>query len=308
VDLGGYPDMLSPKEASERFINYILPQIYKPMILGTKKVVALLDEVDKADVSLCAPLLEFVNTRSINGRLLPNLQCCIMTGNLISEGGSRPPLPLLDRTEKYLVEASAEQWLAWALDSGEIHPAVYQYISDNHNALIGLSETSDNYSDESPRGWHQVSKITNFGECHNWSTRLIQEKVAGCIGKKSAMHYESYYTNYKVLLPIVDRIFKGEDYTKDFKDLVPTEQMYVTLIVCSRFSNQLDKADAENLPLPDSVNAVGKFMILAGHENVFMSIRQVLNVKRVFKYKLDTNPIWHKIFKEMKELAISNEI
>src|SRR5579885_987888 len=77
VDLGGYPDIMgraaSPDEKRRRFVEFLLPQFYEPMIEGKKGVVVLLDEVDKADPSLWAPLLEPTQFRSLNGRKLTNL-------------------------------------------------------------------------------------------------------------------------------------------------------------------------------------------------------------------------------------------
>ncbi len=99
VDLGGYPNVMAGAQ-QKKFVDFLMPQFYQAMIEGKKGVVALLDEVDKADPSLWAPLLEFTQFRSINGTPLPKLQAIIMTGNLISEGGARPSLPLLDRAEK----------------------------------------------------------------------------------------------------------------------------------------------------------------------------------------------------------------
>ena len=95
VDMGGYPNIMASSQ-QKKFVDFLLPQFYQPMMDGKKGVVALLDEVDKADPSLWAPLLEFTQFRSINHQTLPHLQAVIMTGNLISEGGSRPSLPLLD--------------------------------------------------------------------------------------------------------------------------------------------------------------------------------------------------------------------
>lgn len=136
VDMGGYPNILAASQQKE-FVNFLLPQFYEQMMHGKKPVVALLDEVDKADPSLWAPLLEFTQFRSINGKPLPHLQAIIMTGNLISEGGSRPSLPLLDRAEKYLVEADVNSWLDWAGKSGRIHPSVSAYIHDHPKDLFG---------------------------------------------------------------------------------------------------------------------------------------------------------------------------
>lgn len=293
VDLGGYPDMLSPSEKKERFVNYILPRMYEPMIYGDKPVVALLDEVDKADQSLWAPLLEFTLEKSINGRKLPQLQTVIMTGNLIAEGGQRPSLPLLDRTEKYLVEANASSWLEWAARSNQIHPSIYQYINDHTTQLFGPVEAEENYADPSPRGWHLASKVLHIGEQKGWNLNLLNEKVCGYVGKKAGLEYKIYYTNYKILLPIVDMIFTGGNYQEDWKKLTPTEKLYAATIVCSRFAGQLDTGTPE-LP-PPSIEAVGKFMQFCGHENVLASIRHQLKVPRIVRYDLDENPHWQGI-------------
>ena len=82
TDIGGYPRIMS-SDVDRKFIDFILPQFYQPMIEGKKEVVALLDEVDKADPSIWAPLLEFTQFRSINGRPLSNLKAVILTGNFI---------------------------------------------------------------------------------------------------------------------------------------------------------------------------------------------------------------------------------
>lgn len=290
VDLGGYPDMLTPQEKGERFIKYILPKMYEQMIVGDQKVVALLDEVDKADQSLWAPLLEFVNLKSINGRLLPNLQSVLMTGNLISEGGARPSLPLLDRTEKYFVEATVAAWLEWAAMSGEIHPSIYQFIMDHPTCLQGPVDSADHYADESPRGWTLASKVLFFGEEHNWPVDVLNEKVSGYVGKKAGMDYKMYYVSYKVLLPLVNKVFAGEDYSKEWLTLTPTEKLYTAVIVCSRFATALDAANV-NAP-PECIKFVGKFMQRAGYENVLISVRQQLLVKRIVRWTLDEHPDW----------------
>jgi hypothetical protein len=302
TDLAGYPSLMNSEHCKSGFVEYLLPRIFEPMLHGDKKVVALLDECDKADPSLWAPLLEFVQFHSINGKHFPNLQCVIMTGNLISEGGVRPSLPLLDRTEKYLVESTAKAWLDWAKESAEIHPSVFQFISDNPNRLIGPVDAQDNYADESPRGWHNASRMANVGEASGWDVDVIIDKVSGYVGKKAGIDYRMYYTNYKVLLPIVDRIMAGEDYKSEWKKLSPTEKLYTTVIVCGRFSTELD-ANTPATPPNKLIKTVGKFMQQAGYENVLASVRQVLSIKRVIRYNLDEHKDWEGLLPKITETA-----
>jgi hypothetical protein len=200
VDLGGYPDIMGRNaaisEARRKFVDFLLPQFYEPMLEGKQSVVALLDEVDKADPSLWAPLLEFTQFRSINGRKLPNLGAVIMTGNLISEGGARPSLPLLDRAEKYLVEADATSWLEWAGKSGHIHSSITAYVYDHPKDLFGAVDPEDRYADPSPRGWARASEILHKGEEKGWSPTLLNKKVCGCVGKDAGIRYSNYYEHY----------------------------------------------------------------------------------------------------------------
>jgi hypothetical protein len=276
--------------------------MYEPMINGKSKVVALLDEVDKADTSLLAPLLEFTQFKSINGRILPNLQAVVMTGNLIAEGGSRPSLPLLDRTEKYLIEASALEWLKWAVENPrEIHPAVYQFIHDNPASLQGTVDAADYYADESPRGWHNLSRTLFFGEKNNWPMDILNEKACGYVGRKAGLEFKMYLSDYKVLLPLVNRIFEGrQDYHDDWKKLTPSEQLYAASIVAGRFTSELDAAKDTNTP-PESIHYVGKFFQMCGHENTLMGIRQKIRPNRIARWGLDEHASWGNIVKEIVE-------
>src|SRR5208282_4961589 len=85
-DMGGYPNFFAAKQ-DRHFVDFLLPYWYQDLIEGDTPCVALLDEVDKAEAALWAPLLEFTQFHTINGNKLPNLRAVIMTGNLQSEGG-----------------------------------------------------------------------------------------------------------------------------------------------------------------------------------------------------------------------------
>ena len=194
VDLGGFPNVMSA--ANNKFVSYLLPNFYAKMVEGKKPVVALLDEVDKADPSLWAPLLEFTQFHTINGNPLPNLKAVLMTGNLISEGGSRPSLPLLDRAEKYLVQSDSKSWLDWAGKEGRIHPAITAYIYDHGGDLFGAVNPDERYADPSPRGWAGASRILFEGEKRGWSTELLNKKVSGRVGQQAGLKYANYYEHY----------------------------------------------------------------------------------------------------------------
>ena len=300
VDMGGYPNIMAAQQ-KKKFVDFLLPQFYEKMLDGNQPVVALLDEVDKAEPSLWAPLLEFTQFHSINGRKLENLKAVIMTGNLISEGGARPSLPLLDRSEKYLVEADATSWLNWAGKQGGIHPSITSYIHDNSLDLFGSVDPGDCYADPSPRGWARASDILHRGEKLHWSTELLNKKVSGCIGKSAGIKYRCYYEHYQQLLPMVEDIFKGIDVLNRYKTLEPTKQLVACMITCSRFASQLDRlatAGKQN-EQPDSTPFVGRFLSSVGSENSLVSVRSQIQLDRIIPFNLDEHPDWSKFISKI---------
>lgn len=299
VDLGGYPNVMAPNRGSE-YVNFLLPKMYEEMVDGKQGVVALLDEVDKADPSLWAPLLEFTQFRTINGKPLPNLHAIIMTGNLISEGGQRPSLPLLDRTEKFLVEADAGSWLDWAGKSGRIHPSITAYINDHRKDLFGAVDPEERYADPSPRGWDRASQILFAGEGKGWSTYLLNKKVAGCVGKDAGIKYSNYYEHYMELLPMVDKIYAGLDVTEQYRPLEPTKQVVACMIACSRLASELDQIEIGQ-ELPPSIKNMGKFLSKVSHENVLVAVRSQIQIDRLVKFSLDEQPEWNKVLSNVNK-------
>lgn len=302
VDLGGYPLVMGAKK--DAFVEFVLPQFYEHMIEGKKEVVALLDEVDKADPSLWAPLLEFTQFKSINGRPLPNLKSVIMTGNLISEGGNRPSLPLLDRAEKYLVEADASSWLDWAGRTGAIHPSITAYITDHPKDLFGAVDPEDRYADPSPRGWHRASNILFAGEEMGWSPALLNKKVCGCIGKDAGIKYSNYYEHYQQLLPMIDDIFKGNDISARYNPLEPTKKLVACMITCARLANQLDQGGKNNPP--ESIAHVGKFLQKVSYENVLVAVRSQIQIDRLVRFNLDEHPDWEDVLTRINKQVEGN--
>jgi hypothetical protein len=298
VDMGGYPNIMAAAN-NKKFVDFLLPQFYEPMLDGKNGVVALLDELDKADPSLWAPLLEFTQFKSINGRALPGLKAVIMTGNLISEGGSRPSLPLLDRAEKYLVEADASSWLEWAGKTGQIHPSITAYIQDHPKDLFGAVDPEDRYADPSPRGWARASEILFKGEQNGWNSALLNKKVCGCVGKDAGIKYSNYYEHYQQLLPMIEDIYLGKDVSAKYNTLEPTKKLVACMITCARLATQLDNSD-ESKP-PESIKHVGKFLQKVTQENVLVAVRSQIQIHRLVKFGLDEQPEWEPVITKINK-------
>jgi hypothetical protein len=311
-DLGGYPDLFN---ATSKFVSFKLPNKFRPLVEGDEKCVLLLDELDKAETALNSPLLEILEEHAVDGDLFPNLVCTIATGNLISEGGNKPIPPLLDRTEKYLLEANNDDWQEWAgRPEARIHPSIVSFMYDHPDKLVGAVESPHNYASPSPRSWFKVSNMIHHGEKHDWDIDIINEKVAGFVGKKAALDFVLYYSKYKVLLPIVDMVFEGKDYGRAFYDRSPTEQLYISIIVSSRLTaifdankpTALKDTSSKTAHVRSAYKAVGGFfqMLYDCHpEFAFTCIQNTITNARWPSWNLNNAPEWGDVLRKLNLLS-----
>jgi|SRR5271166_44062 len=294
-DMSGFPKLLGDQK--DEFVRFLLPDYYRHLIEGTEPCVVLFDEIDKTDASVLAPLLEFIQLHTINGRGLKNLNSIIMTGNLIAEGGQRPALPLLDRAEKYLVEGTLNHFLDWGAETGEIHPSVAAYLNDHPDDLFGDVDPGDVFADASQRGWHNASKILRFGEAHKWSKEVLKTKVGGCLGKKIGVKYSTYFDHYVVLLPIVERIMKGT-IPAEFTKLEPSKQMVACMIVCARTAREIDnpKTDVSSV-----FNVVGKFLQIVDPEMALIAIRSQIGLPKLISINFEKHPEFDAVLERLRK-------
>lgn len=303
-DVGGYPNIFN---SPDEFVHVLLPNKFKPLVNGNEPCVLLCDELDKASEELNAPLLEVIEDKCLNGTPLPNLVSVISTGNLPSEGGKRPITPLLDRTEKYLLDPTVEAWQEWA-GTANIHPSVLSFIHDKPNRLIGAIDHPTYYASESPRAWHKVSNIAHFAEDNDWDVELVNEKASGFVGKQAGLDFQLYFTQYKRLLPIVDGVFGDRDYKKAFDGLYPNEKLYVAMIVSSRFAVHMDahKPSENSSVMKQVLKATGTFydrLYKAHPEYVLLCMSNQITNKRWLAWKLDEIPEWKGVLPALASMA-----
>lgn len=313
VDLGGYPDILgrSAGEHKNDYVKFLLPAFYESMrVANGKPVVALLDEVDKADPSLWAPLLEFVQFHTINGLPLPNLRTVIMTGNLIAEGGSRPSLPLLDRTEKYMVQPDVSSWMWWAGQRGKIHPSITAFINDHPNELFGNVDPADRYADPSPRAWTRASHILHQGEANKWTVDMMNAKVNGCVGMEAGLKFRNYFAYYQDLVPMVQDIFEGKDIKSKYQSKTPSEKLVLAMITCSRFSSLLDAQKSKELSDKNKDQlALGRkniptFLKYVSPEITLVSVRSQIHSSRIGEFRLIEDPFWKTVLVDVQKQTV----
>src|ERR1019366_82092 len=298
VDLAGFPSLFS--ESKDPYVSYKLPYYFRDLIEGDTPCVLLADEIDKCDSSITAPLLEITQFHTVNGVRLKNLRSVLFTANHASEGSAgRISPPLMDRTEAYKLEMSHIHWLDWAGSEGGIHPSVTAFINDHPDELFGEVDAGDLLKDQSPRGWENASKMLWFGEKNKWGTKIMTNKVAGNIGKKTGVKYASYFAFYQELLPVIEKIMKGEK-IKDFSNLEQGKQVVATMIACSRLSHLLDAMkESKKKELPKEVEHVGSFLSDVDPEIALISVRSQIGLERVVSSGIDEYPTFDSLLKQI---------
>jgi len=153
-----------------------------------------------------------------------------------------------------------------------------------------------------------ASKILRFGERRAWAPSLMMQKVSACIGKKVGIKYSSFFEHYQVLLPVVEKIFKGEK-VQEFSDFENTKKLVVCMILCSRYARMLDEIKEKSGPnakqfviSPEAQRAggyVAKFLLNIDPEMALISIRGQLGAKRVLDFNLTEDENWDLILTDL---------
>lgn len=306
VDLNGYPNMFG-RDPNDKFVSYALPEFYRHMCEtpgdSTKPVVLLLDEVDKVDVSVQAPLLELTQFHTINGVPLPNLKAVIMTGNLMSEGSQRPSMPLLDRAEAYIVRPDMNSFMEWGSTKGKMHPSIMAFLKENPKNLFGEAAEDDRYKDCSPRSWARASDILNKGESQKCDTSFLKDKVSGCVGKMVGKKFEMYFDYYADLVPFADRIESGQEpierIAKEYQNLMDKgrgKQIVLCMMIGTRLANIIDaqtkpKNPSKVSPYAADVEAkiasMSAFLNQIEPEDLVITFRSQVGFDRIMKHGLD---------------------
>mgnify|MGYP006974917930 CR=1 FL=1 len=105
---------------------------------------------------------------------------------------------------------------------------------------------------------------------------------------------------------MINKVFKGEDISSEYRSLEPTKKLVTCMMACARTAMELDKCSKDgNMELPNSVKYIGKFLRNVENsepENVLISIKSQIQLDRVLQHKLDELPNWKDCIDDIKKL------
>ncbi len=205
-DLMGYPDLKDDGDV----VVYKSPH-YLPNLKDDKPSCALLlDEIDKTPQENTHPLLELLQTRSING-VRKNIAAIILTGNTMEDLSGSNPLSkaLLDRGAKYQLAFDFERWLEWGKRNG-VHDLVLGFLKHNP-ALCNQTITREAMAFPTPRSWTLASNAIYRAKALKLvDIETVSAIVSGFVGEKAGIQFRVWYEHFRRMeAPALSLVMKG---------------------------------------------------------------------------------------------------
>lgn len=298
-DLAGYPDM----HAAGDIVNFKSPYFLPPLIDNKPDSVILFDEVDKSSPEITAPLLEILQSKTINGKQI-NATSCILTGNLSNEGSysNKISTALLDRGAKYILSFNFEKWVDWA-KSYQVHDLILGFLRNNPEFACGKIDNIS-YASPSPRGWTLASNVLNKArESKILDIETVTQIASGFVGEEAGLRFKIWYEHYRKFEPFVHSIIDLGYMSLDFNSLAPTEKVIFVIAACyyakqkSIFESQ--KSRSKFLYLENLCKFLMFYKI--DHELQVMGLYNSFDFDLVTKYKFYSCKEFFDLFTKISE-------
>jgi hypothetical protein len=124
---------------------------------------------------------------------------CLPPGTIVSGAGNRAkdaaivkPMPsaLINRLVHIHLRADHRQWLAWAINDGNVHPWVVEYIQLRPDHLWSEPPKHEE-AFSTPRSWHMLSDaLHSFGE--KIDDEMIEALAFGLLSPSHAGHFKGF--------------------------------------------------------------------------------------------------------------------
>ena len=294
------PDLIGlPIITENRTVDYASPKFLPraDAMAGCKKVVLIVDEIDKAKPELQNPLLEMFQFHTINGTKLW-IQAIIATGNLPEEGAFSLPIShaLTNRCKVYQLTHAFEVWRAWAQDAS-INALVIGFLNKNQEYLSRQAVEGDPtaYCRPSPRSWAMAAgdlDATSSKDTVDFQTLL----VAGRVGMGAAVKFRVWLDHYRHVEPIIEKLCK-DGTQPSINDMTIDRQLVCAIAAVNAVSQECKrstKTPAERAKLEEEVNKLaanvfGWLKKLPGEFQI-AAVKSTLNMKVITDFKLTKVP------------------
>ncbi len=303
------PDLLGlPIITDDKSVDYARPKFLPVEGKVDKKVVLLVDEVDKAKPELQNPLLELFQSHTLNGTKL-SIQAIIATGNLPDEGAHSQPVShaLTNRCKVYKLTHSFEPWREWAQSAG-LNAFIIGFLSKNQEFLSKPPTEGDPtaYCRCSPRAWALAARDldqTSSKDTVDFQTLL----VAGRVGTEGATKFRVWLEHYRVLEPMIDGLVNKGDMPPSHgfsidKQLVCAIGAVAEITKLSRVSGAEKVGGKEFMKVQQAATHVFKWLNTLPDEFKIAAVKSSLNMDVLLKWQLVKIPEVFNVYSALRKV------
>jgi hypothetical protein len=200
-----------------------------PRIGFKDNAILFLDEISAAPPTVQAAAYQLILNRRIGAYKLPDGVDIFAAGNRQSDKGVtyRMPTPLANRFLHCTLVCDYNEWVDWAISSGNVNADIIAYHIDNKGKNLFTFNPKENkeMAFATPRSWVFVGQVVS--EDDGTDPALTNHMVSGAVGEGLAGEFINFL-KIKDQLPKTDDILSGK--IKVAKNLTEMSAKYLVIV------------------------------------------------------------------------------
>lgn len=158
---------------------------------GLQNAILFLDELNAAPQSVQAASYQLMLNRRIGEYLLPDGVSIVAAGNRMTDKGVtfQMPSPLRNRLIHLEMESNFDDWQAWAINSGEVHPDVVGFLTAHKSKLFDFDPKSPEHAFATPRTWVYASDLVREFDQTHVGEHILTSLIGGTVGRGKAYEF-----------------------------------------------------------------------------------------------------------------------
>ncbi len=235
------------EKSTEYTMPDILAQIVKINKSQKKEGILLIDEFASMSEALVAPMLAFLQNKSIGNHRLPEGWVMVLCSNPpeYNETAREFDAAVLDRVRIMNIVYSKEDFLKYGEENG-FHPVVLSYVKEHGNNVYICDKDKENKQIVTTRGWENLSQCLYGYEKigSNVTSRLIYQFIKS---ENIANDFYNYYCLNNLVLSKsdFDNILSGHDIDNNIKKVMSmeyTKKLQVINVIKNKLIDNIKKS------------------------------------------------------------------
>lgn len=170
--------------------------------------ILFLDEINAAPPTVSAAAYQLILDRKLGDYQIPDDWAIFAAGNRQGDRGVTyaMPAPLANRFTHYEMEASLDDWIAWAQDHG-VDAGILAFLRFRPDLLFNYDPAHNPMAFPSPRSWEYAHRALQKFSAY---PTLLLDALQASVGKATGVELKAFLDNM-ANLPDIDAILAGRE-------------------------------------------------------------------------------------------------